>query len=100
MNTQYANRRITTKVTAARLIAALSIAAALLASGSVFPDDASAVRTSDRKAARACGAAGGHVSYDFYDGSFRNFDMVCTFPGGSFVCVSQPGPFGGIVDCF
>jgi hypothetical protein len=69
----------------------------------ISPDHASARRTSEKAAQRACAFLGGDVYYDFPDQDVMTvYTMSCqTWWGGSTTskCDSFSGPFASIVDC-
>jgi hypothetical protein len=82
-----------------RFLAALALAAALVALPSVRPEDASALRMSERAVNRICLGAGGSVNYSFVDPDFGEWWMTCTFPSGQAIsCGGGPGT-GGYVEC-
>ena len=93
--------RLPARVNIPRLLAVLTVALALVAIHSVRPDDASAMRMSERTANRRCASAGGSMYYDFLTMDFSVFDMTCTLPSGaSFTCIVGTGEFANMVDCY
>lgn len=84
---------------APRLLAALALAAALVVIPSARPQDADALRMSERAVHRICSALGGSVEYSFVDSNFNHWWVNCTFPEGNTIsCAGGPGT-GGYVDC-
>ena len=97
-------RTLSASLSLPRLLAVLALAAALVAIPAISPDAASARRTSEKAAQRACSFLGGDVSYEFPDQDVMTvFSMSCqTWWGGdtTFKCNSySSGPFANIVDC-
>src|SRR5215207_5499615 len=92
-------RTLTAALSLPRLMIALALAVALVAIPAFRPDDASAMRMSERTASRLCANAGGSMYYDFADGTV--YMMTCTLPSGNqFNCAgSGGGTFGNMVDC-
>ncbi len=71
-----------------RLLAAMTLAIALLAIHGVAPDDAGAMRMREGVAIRACYNAGGTMDYDFETETL--FLMTCTLPSGNmFFCAGE-----------
>jgi hypothetical protein len=91
-------RRVGLFVTVPRLLAALALAAALVAIPTVRPQDASALRMSERAVNRICFAAGGSINYSIVDPDFGEFWMTCTFPEGNAISCSNSS-VGGYVEC-
>jgi hypothetical protein len=93
-------RTLTAARNVARLLAALALAVALVAIPAVTPDEAGAMRMSERLANRACYNAGGTMHIDFLTSDLTVFNMTCTLPSGAqFTCISSGSPFGNMVDC-
>jgi hypothetical protein len=87
-----------------RLLIALSLAVALVAIPAVRPNEAGAMRKSERAVSRACADAGGSLYclyYDFASESFQTFLMTCTLPSGEqFSCAGSVAErTGNMVDC-
>ena len=81
-----------------RFVIVLSLTLALLVIPTVSPDSAGARYMSEGGARRACGQGGGSMHYQFFDQTFTNYSMTCTFASGAhFTCYS--GDATG-VDCF
>src|SRR6185436_16213897 len=67
-----------------RLLAVLTLAIALIAIPAVSPDDAGAMRMSERTLSRLCSNAGGSLYYDFMDDQLSFvYNVTCTLPSGA-----------------
>jgi hypothetical protein len=95
-------RRLSVFVTVPRLLAALALAAALVAIPAARPEDADAMRISERKVVHNCIRMGGEIHYDFWgdeEGGVEVFDVTCTLDGGqSFFCWGFAGETA--VECY
>ena len=66
-----------------RLLAALVFAAALVALPAARPDDAGAMKISERKHVHNCIQGGGSIYYEFWGENV--FEAICYLPGGDFL---------------
>jgi hypothetical protein len=83
-----------------RLLAALALAIALVATAAARPEDAGALRMSERTMSRICYASGGSIEYDFWGPVETGlWWMTCTLPGGdSFTCLNS-AVVAGTMEC-
>jgi hypothetical protein len=92
-------RRVRLFVTVPRLLAALALGAALVAIPAARPQNAGALRMSERAVHRICFAGGGSVNYSVVDSDFGDWWVTCTLPSGQAIsCEGGPGT-GGYVEC-
>jgi hypothetical protein len=83
---------------APRLLAALALAAALVAIPATRPEDAAAMRVSERQVVHACIGLGGSIDYDFWSDDL--FEVSCTLEDGySFSCMGLVSGQYGEVSC-